>query len=199
MSLFSRREFLSRVESAATAGVLGLAAARAAAQVPGDRPRQAPEVAVLNPRHAGPGRADHRRLDLSREPQSLRDAAVRRGVRREQQSLRAGLESLAGRDPRQLRAPLRYLVRGARRQGEVLDRAVPGVRRTPRSRPARLEPARARRQPGARADADAPQLGHPPGDGDAHARDRSGDRASLRRPFAEIHGELGVDDRAVGR
>jgi len=49
MALFSRREFLSRVESAATAGVAGLAVERLAAQVPGDRPVQAPEVTVLNP------------------------------------------------------------------------------------------------------------------------------------------------------
>jgi hypothetical protein len=49
MALFSRREFLSHVESAAAAGVLGLAAGRLAAQVPGDRPLQAPEVPVLNP------------------------------------------------------------------------------------------------------------------------------------------------------
>ena len=26
-----------------------------------------------------------------------------------------------------------------------------------------------------------------------------GDRASVRRPFAEVHGELGLDDRTVGR
>jgi hypothetical protein len=45
----SRREFLSHVESAATAGVLGLAGRRLAAQSPGDRPPQASEVTVLNP------------------------------------------------------------------------------------------------------------------------------------------------------
>jgi hypothetical protein len=45
----SRREFLSQAESVASAGLLGLAIERLAAQVPGSRPVQAPEVAVLNP------------------------------------------------------------------------------------------------------------------------------------------------------
>ena len=56
-----------------------------------------------------------------------------------EQGLRARLAIVAGRDPRQLRAQVRDLVRRARGQGQVLDRALPGLRRPARSRPARLD------------------------------------------------------------
>jgi hypothetical protein len=48
MPAITRRDFLGRVESAAAAGVLGLAGSPPA-QGPGERPAQAPEVVVLNP------------------------------------------------------------------------------------------------------------------------------------------------------
>ena len=173
--------------------------ASAAAQIPGDRPRQAPEVAVLNPRTRVPVGLiidDSTCLvNLNRFAMPQFDEAF------------GGKNKVYARDWRSwpVEIPDSFvrtfgdLVRRARRQGQVLDRAVPGLRRAPRSRAARLEPARARRQPRAGAHADGPQLGHPPGDGDAHARDRSDDRSSVRRPVAQVHGELGVDDRAVGR
>lgn len=49
MRPLTRREFFSRVEAAATAGVVGLAAERLGPQAAGDRPVQAPEITVLNP------------------------------------------------------------------------------------------------------------------------------------------------------
>ena len=49
MSPISRREFLSQLESAASAGLLGLGIERLAEQVPGRRPVQASEINVFNP------------------------------------------------------------------------------------------------------------------------------------------------------
>jgi hypothetical protein len=49
MTDMSRRDFLGHIESAAVAGALGLSAT-AAAQTPGERPAQARDVVVLNPR-----------------------------------------------------------------------------------------------------------------------------------------------------
>ena len=113
------------MESAATAGVLGLAAARAAAaQVPGDRPRQAPEIAVLNPGTRVPVGLiidDSTCLvNLNRFAMPQFDEAFGGSNKVYARDWKA----VAGRDPRQLRAPLRHVVRGARRQGEVLDRSV---------------------------------------------------------------------------
>ena len=61
MPFVSRREFL---RSTAAAGAIGLAAERPAAQGPGDRPQQAPQVTVLNPGMrvpVGRGAGDERR------------------------------------------------------------------------------------------------------------------------------------------
>jgi hypothetical protein len=49
MADITRRDFLGRIESAAVAGALGVGTG-AAAQTPGERPAQAAEVVVLNPR-----------------------------------------------------------------------------------------------------------------------------------------------------
>ena len=48
MPVMTRRDFLGQIESAAAAGVFGLAGG-APAQTPGDRPSQAADVVVLNP------------------------------------------------------------------------------------------------------------------------------------------------------
>ena len=142
MPAMTRRDFLGRIESAAAAGVLGLTGS-ASAQTPGERPIQAADVVVLNPATRVPvsfiiddstclvnlNRFAMPQFDEAfggKNPAYTRDWRI-----------------VAGRDSGQLRAQVRDMVRRNGVKGKYSDRAVPGVRRADRSRPAGLDPARA--------------------------------------------------------
>ena len=146
MTRHSRRDFL-RTACLQTAALSGFASANwllpdsALAQVTGERPRRDDSVKVLNPRARVPGLVDHRRLDLPGEPGPLRHAPVRPDLAGSGR-LPEAVEDLAARDPRRLRPQVRRVVRRARRQGQVLDRSLSGLRRLARPLPARLVPAR---------------------------------------------------------
>ena len=163
----------------------------AAAGAPGDR---------AQPGHARAGRADHRRLDLPREPESLRDAAVRRGVRRE-----ATRCSRATGDPGRWRSPTASCASsapgvpstGSRASTSIvpypacvgrLDRGLPGWTR--RELDDSLALVRTLMVP----------------NWDIHPEMVTHTRVidlATGHPYPdqsiEVHGELGVDDRAVGR
>ena len=139
MSVITRRDFLGRIESAAAAGVFGLAGGMSA-QTPGERPIQAAGVLVLNPATRVPVSLiidDSTCLvNLNRFAMPQFDDAFGGHEQAYPRDWR-----MAGRNSRQLRAQVRRVVRRTRRQGQVQHRAVSRVRRTTGSRAARLDPA----------------------------------------------------------
>jgi hypothetical protein len=111
----------------------GAGAGRAAAAEPGRKRREpAPSCA---------GRADYRRLDVPRESEPDRGAAIRAGARARLTLYPAAVARVAGGDSGCLRAQVWRVVRRKGREGQVQHRAVSGLRRPPRPDAPRMDPA----------------------------------------------------------